>query len=183
MPMSLSLQASWNRCKALDDGLSDFDFEKTPNHMVRVIDHEGAVYNLPNANYLADPEDEQWIWVVTEHQAFFVFAKDEISFIAEYTKVKGYDCVRVPNDTADALRAWAMRDEDESAAPGPSEEDAPLRRRIRPARPAKSPLPPLAPDQPMDNLRSGQKPGIGSCFVDPAEVAELLAEESEKTKP
>jgi hypothetical protein len=46
-------------------------------NIIKVSHEDGSRYELPDAFSVDDPEDEEFFWVITEHQGYFVFSYDE----------------------------------------------------------------------------------------------------------
>lgn len=59
---------------------------------VRIIHEEGSEFLLQNAFY-DNWSDDDFLWVISEHQGYFIFAKNELCFFAKYKKIDGYDIV------------------------------------------------------------------------------------------
>ena len=89
MPMSRPMKASYDRMMkkyANYPGLDGFIYT------VRIIHDEGSEYLLQNAFY-DNWSEEDYLWVLTEHQGEFIFAKDELVFYAQYKKNSGADII------------------------------------------------------------------------------------------
>jgi len=82
MPMSVSMQASYDRMMEWGKRLTAYDFGNT---CVRIVHDEGSTFFLENA-FIVDPggdifgcpKDAQYIWVFTEHQGYLIFHKDDL---------------------------------------------------------------------------------------------------------
>lgn len=83
--MSRDMKASYTRLLELDAKLTAHDFSHDRWVIIR---HEEGTSLLYRAAILrADPEDGNFVWVLTEHQGNHVFALDECFEVIELAEV------------------------------------------------------------------------------------------------
>lgn len=77
--MSVAMRESWEKAKAYDDTLTADD--PRFNHMAYICHEDGSIFLLQNAFVM---DNDPWLWVFTEHQGMFVFAKGDLVLYTEY---------------------------------------------------------------------------------------------------
>ena len=74
--MSVKMAASYERLKKYDKTLSAYtDFK----NYVHVIHDDGSSYIIWYAHVTEDPEDNNYLWIIGEHQPLLIFHKEDLS--------------------------------------------------------------------------------------------------------
>lgn len=85
--VSVDLKASIDRCLAQKLTCSDFK-----NYVLIQFDHDLASFWFADAFIGEDPEDGRYVWVMTEHAGYHVYARDELRCCVEYKEINRLRC-------------------------------------------------------------------------------------------
>lgn len=65
------------------------------NASALLLHEDGSLFRIQCAFTMSDPENPQWLWLITEHFGEFVFDKDDIERIEESSYMPSLIALRI----------------------------------------------------------------------------------------